>query len=100
MFTVGYCRRRMAVLRAGGWFVTEIGFSIEEKTKQLLKRLGRCAHNRRSTGHSAGDCSQKARGTKKRDHEGRAAVNLVSISSAARDPYDLVSKSQRSEGTP
>jgi len=24
-------------LREGGWFVTEIGFSIEEKTKQLLR---------------------------------------------------------------
>jgi release factor glutamine methyltransferase len=27
----------LSVLREGGWFVTEIGFSIEEKTKQLLR---------------------------------------------------------------
>jgi release factor glutamine methyltransferase len=27
----------LSVLRDGGWFVTEIGFSIEEKTKQLLR---------------------------------------------------------------
>jgi len=26
-----------SALRAGGWFVTEIGFSIEEKTKQLMR---------------------------------------------------------------
>jgi len=26
----------MSVLRPGGWFVTEIGYSIEDKTKQLL----------------------------------------------------------------
>jgi release factor glutamine methyltransferase len=26
-----------AVLRSGGWFVTEIGFSIEEKTKRLMR---------------------------------------------------------------
>jgi release factor glutamine methyltransferase len=27
----------LSVLRSGGWFVTEIGFSIEGKTKQLLR---------------------------------------------------------------
>jgi len=27
----------LSVLREGGWFVTEIGFSIEEKAKQLLR---------------------------------------------------------------
>jgi len=27
----------LTALREGGWFVTEIGFSIEEKTKQLLR---------------------------------------------------------------